>query len=585
MRYQTLLAAFVLSLGLSLAPAVADDHDDGGHGSGHAARSLQTYPDAPAIAYEKVTIGDTEVHYLVEAGVIQIAHPDSGSGTADEDIAAASMFYISYRALDEQLPYNEFRERVERILGDEALAEFDEVRTNDGGDAAITAVARIVREEGVELDRVFPFPDASQRPITFSFNGGPGSSSVWLHLGVFGPQRVDPIDDFGNPGPGPHGVVPNEYSLLDKSDFVFIDPVSTGFSRAEGETNPRDFHGVDPDIDSVAEFIRRFISRDDRWRSPRFIAGESYGTTRAAGLSLELFQDHGITLNGVVLVSAVTDFQTIRFDVGNDLPFPLILPSYTATARFHGKLDQSLANRPLEDLLREVETFAATDYLQALFQGDALPPEQRRVMAQRVARYTGLSEEFIERNHLRVPLSRFAKELRREDGITIGRLDSRYVGRDRDNAGERYEFDPSYAAILGIYTASLNAYLRESIGFESDLPYEILTGKVWPWSYEGPGSNRYTNTGERLRGAITRQPEMQVFLASGIYDLATPYFAADYTMAHLMLPEPLRANIETYYYESGHMMYAHRPSLVKMKADLDQWYDRVVERALSAGQP
>jgi len=579
MRHTTLLAAIALTLAAPfLASATARADDD--H-SGPDAPKLRAYPDTPAVAYEKVTIGDTEVHYLVQAGVMPIARP----GSPEEDAAAANMFYVSYRALDEELPYNEFRERVQRVLGEDALERFDDARTADGGDAAITEVARIAVGEGVGLERVFPFPDAGERPITFSFNGGPGSSSVWLHMGVFGPRRVDPVDDFGNPGPGPHAPVPNQWSLLDKSDFVFIDPVSTGFSRAEGDTNPRDFHGVETDIDSVAEFIRRFISDQDRWRSPRFIAGESYGTTRAGGLAYELFNRHGISLNGVVLVSAVLNFQTIRFDVGNDLPYPLILPSYTATARFHNKLEPNYMNRPLDDLLREVEIFASGEYLAALFQGDALPPEQRRRIAQRVGLYTGLSEEFVERNNLRVPLSRFAKELRREDGITVGRLDSRYVGRDRDNAGERYEFDPSYAAILGIYTAALNAYLRESVGFESDLPYEILTGNVRPWNYEGPGTNRYTNTGERLRGAITRQPELQVFLASGIYDLATPYFAADYTMSHLMLPEPMRDNIETRYYEAGHMMYAHRPSLIKMKADLDAWYDRVTERALSAGRP
>lgn len=572
MRFPHLLAVLVSFIATS--SGLADGHD-----SKPDSRALRAYPDTPAIAYEKVTIGDTEVHYLVEAGIIPIAKP----GGSDEQ-AAANMFFISYRALDEQLPYAEFRERVQRILGEDSLAKFDDARTNEGGDEAITAVARMTREQGVDLDKVFPFPEASKRPITFSFNGGPGSSSVWLHLGVFGPQRVDPVDDFGNPGPGPHSVAPNEWSMLDKSDFVFIDPVSTGFSRAEGETNPRDFHGVESDIDSVAEFIRRFLGRDDRWRSPKFIAGESYGTTRAGGLSYDLFNRHGISLNGVVLVSAVLNFQTLRFDVGNDLPYPLILPSYTATARFHGKLDPPLMNRPFEELMREVEAFAAEDYLFALFQGDAMPEEQRRVIAQRVARYTGLTEAFVQNSNLRIPLSRFVKELRRDDGLTVGRLDSRYIAHDRDNAGERFEFDPSYAAILAIYTGSLNAYLRENVGFESDLPYEILTGNVRPWSYDGPGTNRYTNTAERLRGAMTRQPEMQVFLASGLYDLATPYFAADYTMAHLMLPDTLKGNIETKYYEAGHMMYAHRPSLIKMKADLDAWYDRVLARTLEAQQ-
>jgi carboxypeptidase C (cathepsin A) len=566
--------ALLVAIVLPLCPVALAQPDEGEEKP--SAASIQTRPDRPGIAYQKVTINGEEVHYLVMSGTLTIAKPGDASVEGEP---AASMFYTSYRALDEELPYTDFRERVKAVLGDEALAVFDRVRTTEGGDEAITAIARLTLEEGVELDRVFPFPDARDRAITFSFNGGPGSSSVWLHLGVFGPRRVQHIDEFGRPGPGPYGVVPNQYSLLDKSDFVFIDPVSTGYSRAEGEVNPRDFHGVEPDIAAVAEFIRLFLTRDERWRSPRFIAGESYGTTRAAGLSLELFENHGISLNGILLVSAVLNFQTIRFDIGNDLPYILILPSYTATARFHGALDTGMMQRSLPELLGEAEQFAMGEYATALLKGDTIGEEEYRRVAQRLSRYTGLSEEFIIRSRLRVPLGRFAKELLREEGLTVGRLDSRYTARDRDDAGDSYEFDASYAAILPIYTASLNAYLREDVGYETDLPYEILTGKVWPWSYARVGDNRYTNTGEDMRAAMTRQPEMKVFLASGLYDLATPYLAADYTMSHLMLPEELQPNIETRYYESGHMMYVHLPSLQKLKQDLDAWYDGILRRA------
>jgi carboxypeptidase C (cathepsin A) len=382
-------------------------------------------------------------------------------------------------------------------------------------------------------------------------------------------------DEVGNPGAPAYGVVGNAHSLLARSDFVFIDPVSTGYSRASEEGSEKDFHGVEPDIASVAEFIRRYITREERWRSPKFIAGESYGTTRAAGLVRELHDTHGIGLNGVVLISSILQFQTARFDTGNDLPYVCFLPTYAATAHYHGALAEDQLRRPIKEFLDEVEAFAAGEYASALMEGDRIEPARARAIAERLASYTGLSADYIERTNLRIEIFRFTKELLRARGRTVGRLDSRFTGRDRDDAGERYEYDPSYAAIQSNYTSSMNAYVREELRFESDLPYEILTN-VWPWTYGGAANNRYLDVAERMRSVMHKQEHMRVFVASGYYDLATPYFGTEYTMSHLSLAEELRGNIEIHEYEAGHMMYIHGPSLEALREDLARFYDGAV---------
>ena len=411
---------------------------------------------------------------------------------------------------------------------------------------------------------------SAQRPLTFSFNGGPGSSSVWLHLGVLGPRRVL-MDDQGNPTPPPYRLVDNAYSILDKTDLVFIDPVTTGYSRAADEKDNKKFHGINEDVVSVADFIRLYITRNQRWDSPKFLIGESYGTTRAAGLAGYLQDNMGIYLNGIMLVSSILNFQTARFDTGNDLPYILFFPTYTATAWYHKKLDDDL-QQDLRATLDKAEAFARGDYAEALFKGRELTPAERRTIATEAARLTGLTLEYLEQTNLRIHIARFTKELRRDERITVGRLDSRFTTSDRDAAGEYYEYDPSYAAIQGAYTATINHYVRESLEFESDLPYEILTGRVYPWSYESY-QNRYVDVSETLRQAITRNPSLKIFVANGYFDLATPYFATEYTFNHLHLNETLQKNIRMSYYESGHMMYIHIPSLVQMKKDLDNFID------------
>jgi carboxypeptidase C (cathepsin A) len=410
--------------------------------------------------------------------------------------------------------------------------------------------------------------DPATRPITFAFNGGPGSSSVWLHLGLLGPRRVLMTEE-GEAPPPPYRLVDNEYSLLDVSDLVFIDPVTTGYSRAVPSEKPKQFHDFKQDIETVGEFIRLYTTRYNRWTSPKFLIGESYGTTRAAGLSAHLQDRHGLYLNGIMLISAILNFQTARFGPGNDLPPILFLPTYAATAWYHRKLAPELQD-DLHATLEEVERFALEPYAVALMKGAALGPEEAEETVARLARYTGLSPEYIRQTNLRINIHRFVKELLRDRRRTVGRLDTRFTGYGPDAAGETNETDPSYDAIQGPYTATLNDYVRRELAFESDLPYEILTERVHPWRYD-EHQNEYVNVGEELRQAICRNPHLKVFIGNGFYDLATPYLATRYTVNHLHLEPELQSNISMAYYEAGHMMYVHMPSLVRLKSDLAEF--------------
>ncbi len=412
--------------------------------------------------------------------------------------------------------------------------------------------------------------DASRRPVTFVFNGGPGSSSVWLHMGFAGPYRVSMNGDRPVPPPG-KPLIPNGHSILDLTDLVMIDPVSTGYSRAAEGEDAKQFHGYSEDIESVGDFIWKYVTTRNRWNSPKFLLGESYGTTRAAGMVGYLQDRHGMYFNGIGMVSSVLDFQTILFNENNDLPYILFLPSYTATAWYHGELDEEL-QQDLQKALEEAEAFAEGDYARALFQGDRLSADDQQKVAEELARLTGLSPEFVQASNLRVTMGRFGKELLRDQRRTVGRLDSRFQGIDRDAAGERYEYDPSNAVIHGPYTAAFNHYVRNRLNFKADQTYEILTSKVHPWNY-GKFKNRYVDSGETLREAMTVNPALKVFVASGYYDLATPYFASKYTYSHLQLEPHLRENIRFGHYEAGHMMYIHEPSLVQLKRDITEFYE------------
>jgi carboxypeptidase C (cathepsin A) len=405
----------------------------------------------------------------------------------------------------------------------------------------------------------------SERPITFSFNGGPGSSSVWLHLGLLGPRRVYLKEDGGMPPP-PFRLVNNDQSLLDQSDLVFIDPVSTGFSRALPGEDASKYHGLDQDLRSVGDFIRRYTTRYNRWLSPKFLIGESYGTTRAAGLAGYLEDNYGMYLNGIALVSAVLDFGTLGFNPGNDLPYIFYLPTETATAWYHKKLAPDL-QADQKKALSEAEKYALGPYTLALMQGANLPAAERAAVVKELARLTGLSEDYIDRANLRVRAGQFFKELLRKERLTVGRYDSRVTGQDYNAVGESPEYDPSYTTALGPFAATFNDYVRRELKFESDLPYEVLTGKVQPWDM-GHARNHYLDIAENLRAAMTHNPYLKIFVANGHYDLATPYLATRYTFDHIGLPPDLRGNVSMGYYEAGHMMYLNTPSRITLKEDL-----------------
>ncbi|MDJ0664118.1 MAG: peptidase S10 [Acidimicrobiia bacterium] len=456
--------------------------------------------------------------------------------------------------------------------------------TIDGVDVEYTATAgRLVltEEEGKKKASFFfvsytrdDVENLDDRPIVFAFNGGPGSSSVWLHLGALGPRRVL-MDAEGMPYKPPGRLVDNEHSLLDAADLVFIDPVGTGFSRAIPNEEAKDFHHFKKDIEAVGEFIRLYLTRHKRWGSPKFLAGESYGTTRSAGLAGHLYNRHGIVFNGLLLISSILNFQTAAFDRntgtflrGNDLPYVVFLPTYAATAWYHGKLGAKDQGRDLREFLDEVEQFAANEYTLALFEGSAISPERFRRVAKKLSRYTGLSEAYVTRYDLRIEILRFCKELLRDEGKTVGRIDSRYTGIDRFRDGDAFESDPSMDATMGIYTSALNAYMHDELEYESDLPYEILSSETWQnWDYED-FKNAFVDVSETLRNTMTRNRHMKVFIANGYLDLATPYYATEYTFNHLGLDASLHDNVAMEYYDAGHMMYVHIPSLEKLAEDM-----------------
>ncbi|MDH5491313.1 MAG: hypothetical protein OEY14_05115 [Myxococcales bacterium] len=451
-----------------------------------------------------------------------------------------------------------------RIEGDvisyTASAATLHLRDEDGKPKASIFHVSYVKE-GVE--------DRSSRPITFAFNGGPGSSSVWLHLGALGPRRIE-LPDASRPPPPPYRQVENEHSILDLTDLVFIDPVGTGHSRPLGEVKGSDYHGVQEDVDSMAEFIRLYLSRHGRWNSPRFLAGESYGTTRSAALVAKLHEE-GIVCSGVLLLSAALNFQTFIFEAGNDLPHILYLPSYAATAWLHHALEERPAE--LGQLLEEVKEFAIGEYAHALFQGSKLGAKEREAVVARLSRYTGLSRTWLERADLRIEIGRFARELLRDRGITVGRLDSRYTGMEPDAVGESLQDDPSFSGPMGPFTAVMNDYLAGELGFVEQGRYEVLSMKVnegWRWSEERRLG--YVNTTAALRRTMLSNPHLKVFFANGIYDLATPFFASEHTASHLGAEAHIRANIVEAFYEAGHMMYLHPPSRAKLRQDMAAFY-------------
>jgi carboxypeptidase C (cathepsin A) len=417
-------------------------------------------------------------------------------------------------------------------------------------------------------------PNPARRPLMFSFNGGPGSSSVWLHLGAIGPKRVKLRSEGGMPAP-PFQLEDNPNTWLDQADLVFIDPVGTGFSRPEKNELGKKFWSVKGDIESVGEFIRLYLTRYERWVSPLFLVGESYGTTRAAGLSGYLI-DQGIALNGIVLVSSVLNFETLEFTKGNELPYVLYLPSYTATAWFHKKLPPDLQQEDLDKVLSEAERWAANDYAAALAKGDALPGQERQQVIEQLARFTGLKKNYIDDADLRIRAGNFEKELLRDEKRTVGRLDSRFLGIDASGVSARPDYDPSEAAVRPPFTSTFSNYVRTELGYKSDDRYYILGGGFREWEW-GSAAQGFPDVGPALREALVKNPYMKVFVASGHFDLATPFFATQYTLDHLGLDSSLRGNISTGEYDAGHMIYIKDESLAKLKRDVSAFIENTLK--------
>ncbi|MCQ9389736.1 hypothetical protein NQ038_13955 [Brevibacterium sp. 50QC2O2] len=401
-----------------------------------------------------------------------------------------------------------------------------------------------------------------QRPVIFAFNGGPGSSSAWLHIGLFGPRRVV-INDVDEPAQPPYGLTDNLETTLADADLVFIDAITTGYSRPMEGRKDQEFHGFTGDRDIVGEAIRLWLTRNKRWTSPKFLAGESYGTTRAAALAGHLARRHGIAFNGIILISAVLDFATIDFTEGNEAPYVHYLPTFAAIAQYHGKHP----GRSAEDVIAEATEFAYGDYSRALDKGKRLSAEEHADICSRLADLIGLDPEFVRISDLRVDEFTFFNELLKDQRLKTGRLDARWTAHQGKLSGEVLGDDPSYPMIQYPYTVGINELLRSEFGYESDITYEVLTGRVHPWSYK-EFENSHVTTAEDLAYAMRMNPDLKVYVAFGYHDCATPFAASEHVLAHLRISEKSWNQIVRRYYPAGHMMYAHPGSRIDQLHDI-----------------
>jgi len=454
--------------------------------------------------------------------------------------------------------------------------------TVDGKALRYTATAGrlpIKRDDGkIEAEMFFVAytldgQDAARRPVTFAFNGGPGSASIWLHMGALGPKRVV-LQPNGFMPAAPYHIADNQNTLLDRSDVVMVDAIGTGFSRAANAELTKKYLGVKGDIEAFGEFIRLYITRYDRWSSPLFLLGESYGTTRAAGIAGHL-AERGISFNGITLLSMVLNFQTLEWTKTNDQPYILLLPSYTTIAAYHKKLAPEL-EQDLNKTRQEVEQWASHDYALALAKGDAIAPEERQKIIDQLARYTELSKEVIDTYDLRIDVLTFTHYLLLDKKLRVGRLDGRFTGPDPETPGSRF-YDPTGSAILPPYTSVFNNYVRTELGYKSDMPYRVFAfqegGAFGKWEW-GSAIEGFPDTATALRAAMVKNPYLKVLVMEGYYDLATPFYAADYTIDHLDLSSTYRKNISTATYDSGHMVYIDTNSHAKMKKDLINFMEK-----------
>jgi carboxypeptidase C (cathepsin A) len=453
------------------------------------------------------------------------------------------------------------------------------IHDDEGNPTAVIYYTSYTRTDIEDLDR---------RPIAFLYNGGPGSSSIWLHMGAYGPRRVV----IGGPEPvggAPYQLVDNQYSLIDVADMVFIDPVGTGFSRAVGKAHDWDFWGVDSDVASLAKFINAYVTRNNRWDSPKFLIGESYGTFRSAALVNYLQNRDGMYFNGVVLMSPVLDTGYISFPPGQDLAYILYLPSYAATAYYHRMLNPQPAD--LAAFLQQAREFAATKYADALVQGSRLPEAQKTAIAQQISHFTGLSVDYVLKDDLRVSLPQFMMELQRKRGLITGRLDARFSGPSYDPLAENAAYDPQSTAVTGAFTAAWQHYLLDELKFKTNMTYRVMAnfdGHPWDWKHnagQGYGFPGYANVEPDLVQALITNPHLKIQIENGYFDLATPFFETEYTVDHLRLPASLRDNIQLEYYHSGHMMYLRQASLAHLKSNVAAFIDANSKPAAAAAQP
>jgi len=414
-----------------------------------------------------------------------------------------------------------------------------------------------------------------KRPVTFVFNGGPGSASIWLHMGSFSPVRVKFADDKGDAPAPPYQYEENPNTWLGFTDLVFIDPVSTGYSRPQKGVDAKQFHGYTEDISSVGDFIRLYITKYQRWESPKFIAGESYGTTRAAGLSGYLQDTYGMYLNGITLISSVLNFQLIDFKNGNEMPYVYFLPTFANTAQYFNKLSPDLESLTPAELTKKTELFSEGTYTYFLSKGDEASPDLTSRIVDTLNYFTGIPKEYIRKANERITDFRFFKEVLRDQGKIVGRYDSRFTGEDIDDAGEYPSYDPSDANLNGLFIGAFNDYVRKDLNYVNDIPYEAVTN-VWPWDYK-PAENSYLDVSETLRSAMTQNPHLHVDVVCGYYDLATPVYNAEYVVSHMGLRSDVRKNIILNYYKAGHMVYVSKETDAKLKSDEEAFYQSALK--------